>query len=106
MPKINPGTVEQSVNQILETTVATHQKIVTTTEPVLTVAVGRKVNIGNFENVDLFACLTTSISGVSPSDKEAFSEAIKEAASYAFSLVSKETGERYTLIKEAQQGKN
>jgi hypothetical protein len=38
-------------------------------------------------------------------NKEAFSEAVKEAAAYGCGLVSKETGERYMLITEGQQGK-
>ena len=49
------------------------------------------------------ACLTVPMTGVDPSNGEDFSNAIKEAASEAFSLVSRETGERYQLIKESQQ---
>jgi hypothetical protein len=43
------------------------------------------------------------MSGVNPENAEDFSNAIKEAAAEAFSLVSRETGERYQLIKESQQ---
>jgi len=103
MPKINESIVEQSVNPVMDAVISTHQRVVVTTEPVLTVAVGRKVNIGNFENVDIMACLTVPMTGVDPSNGEDFSNAIKEAASEAFSLVSRETGERYQLIKESQQ---
>ena len=103
MPKINESIVEQSVNPVMDAVISTHQRVVVTTEPVLTVAVGRKVNIGNFENVDIMACLTVPMTGVDPSNAEDFSNAIKEAASEAFSLVSRETGERYQLIKESQQ---
>jgi hypothetical protein len=103
MPKINESIIEQSVNPVMDAVVSTHQKVVVTTEPVLTVAVGRKVNIGNFENVDIMACLTVPMTGVDPSNGEDFSNAIKEAAAEAFSLVSRETGERYQLIKESQQ---
>jgi hypothetical protein len=103
MPKINESIVEQSANPVMDAVVSTHQKVLVTTEPVLTVAVGRKVNIGNFENVDIMACLTVPMTGVDPSNGEDFSNAIKEAAAEAFSLVSRETGERYQLIKESQQ---
>jgi len=103
MPKINESIVEQSMNPVMDSVISTHQRVVVTTEPVLTVAVGRKVNIGNFENVDIMACLTVPMNGVDPSNSEDFSNAIKEAASEAFSLVSRETGERYQLIKESQQ---
>jgi hypothetical protein len=42
---------------------------------------------------------------VSLEDKDKLTEIIEAAASYGFSIVSKETGERYQLIKESQQGK-
>lgn len=103
MPKINESIVEQSVNPVMDAVISTHQRVVVTTEPVLTIAVGRKVNIGNFENVDIMACLTVPMTGADPSNSKDFSDAIKEAAAEAFSLVSRETGERYQLIKESQQ---
>lgn len=103
MPKITESITEQSIDPVMDAIISNHQKVVVTTEPVLTVAVGRKVNIGNFENVDIMACLTVPMSGVDPSNREEFSNAIKEAAAEAFSLVSKETGERYQLIKDSQQ---
>ncbi len=103
MPKLNESIVEQSVNPVMDAVVSNHQRVIVTTEPILTVAVGRKVNIGNFENVDIMACLTVPMSGVNPENSEDFSNAIKEAAAEAFSLVSRETGERYQLIKESQQ---
>lgn len=105
MPKITESITEQSLNPVMDTVISNHQKVIVTTEPILTVAVGRKVNIGNFENVDIMACLTVPMSGVDPSSRESFSEAIKEAAAEAFSLVSRETGERYQLIKDSQQAK-
>jgi len=105
MPKITESITEQSLNPVMDAVISNHQKVIVTTEPILTVAVGRKVNIGNFENIDIMACLTVPMSGVDPSSREGFSEAIKEAAAEAFSLVSRETGERYQLIKDSQQAK-
>ena len=87
MPKITESITEQTVNPIADAVIAAHQKVVVTTEPVLTVAVGRKVNIGNFENVDIMACLTVPMINVDPSNREEFSSAIKEAAAEAFSHV-------------------
>ena len=75
------------------------------TNPVFICGVNRKVNIGNFENIDIYAGITIPLPNIDPADKEALSEAVKEAAAYGFSLVSKETGERYVLIKDGQQGK-
>lgn len=105
MPKITESITEQSVNPIMDSVLTTHQKVIVTTEPVLTVAVGRKVNIGNFENVDIMACLTVPMVGVNPANSEDFSNAIRDAAAEAFSHVSRETGERYQLIKDSQQNR-
>lgn len=105
MPKITESATEQSVSPVMDAVVSTHQKLTVKTEPVLTVAVGRKINTGNFENVDVLVCLTVGMEGADPKNVEAFSEAVKEAAAQTFSLASRETAERYNLIKEAQQGR-
>jgi hypothetical protein len=81
------------------------QEVTISTNPVFICGVNRKINIGNFENIDVYAGVTIPLVNIDPSDKEALSEAIKEAAADGFALVSRETGERYTLIKESQQGK-
>lgn len=105
MPKITESAVEQSISPVMDAAIATHQKLTLKTEPVLTVAVGRKINTGNFENVDVMVCLTVGMEGADPSNAETFSQAVKEAAAQAFSLASRETADRYNAIKEAQQGR-
>jgi len=105
MPKITESATEQSVSPAMDAVVSTHQKLTVKTEPVLTVAVGRKINTGNFENVDVLVCLTVGMEGADPKNVEAFSEAVREAAAHTFALASRETAERYNLIKEAQQGR-
>ena len=75
------------------------------TNPVFICGVNRKINIGNFENIDVYAGITLPLNDVSLEDKDKLTEIIEAAASYGFSIVSKETGERYQLIKESQQGK-
>jgi len=105
MPKITESATEQSVSPAMDAVVSTHQKLTVKTEPVLTVAVGRKINTGNFENVDVLVCLTVGMEGADPKNVEAFSEAVKEAAAQTFALASRETAERYNIIKEAQQGR-
>ena len=105
MPKITESAVEQSVSPAMDAIVSSHQRLTVKTEPVMTVAVGRKINTGNFENVDVLVCLTIGLDGANPKDSEAFSEIVKEAAAQTFALASRETAERYNLIKEAQQGR-
>lgn len=105
MPKITESALEQSVSPTMDAVVSTHQKLTVRTEPVMTVAVGRKINTGNFENVDVLVCLTVGLEGADPKNIEAFSEAVKEAAAQTFALASRETAERYNLIKDSQQGR-
>jgi hypothetical protein len=106
MPKITKTALEQSVDSPLDQAVsAIAGDITISTSPVLICGVNRKVNIGNFENVDVYAAISLPLNSVSIEDQEALSEMVKEAAAYGFGLVSRETGERYQLIKENQQGK-
>ncbi len=81
------------------------QEISISTNPVFICGVNRKINIGNFENIDVYAGVTIPLVDIDPADKEALADAVRAAAAHGFSMVSQETGERYTLIKEAQQGK-
>lgn len=104
MPKITASAQEQSTNSPIDQAVSSMAgEISLSSSPIFICGVNRKINIGNFENVDVYAGITIPLENISLSDKEAFSEAVKNAAAYGFSLVSKETGERYTLIKESQQ---
>mgnify|MGYP000483228066 CR=1 FL=1 len=104
MPKITKSAQEQSTDSPIDQVISSLAgEITVSTNPVFICGVNRKVNIGNFENVDIMACLTVPMNGVDPSNGEDFSNAIKEAASEAFSLVSRATGERYQLIQESQQ---
>jgi hypothetical protein len=105
MPKITPNAMEQSIGSPIEQAVNTLSEITSSPNtPTFICGVNRKINIGNFENIDIYAGLTLPLNNVSLDDKEALQAAIEEAAAYGFGLVSKETGERYLLIKESQQG--
>lgn len=106
MPKVNKNAHEQSTDSPIDQVVSLmSQEIAISTNPVFICGVNRKVNIGNFENIDVYAGITIPLNNVDPSDKDALAEAVKDAAAYGFSLVSRETGERYALIKDGQQGK-
>ena len=98
--------MEQSIDSPLDQVVnLLSNEVALTSSPIVICGVNRKINIGNFENIDVYAGVTIPLHGVSFEDREALSAAIEDAVSYGFSLASKETGERYMLIKESQQGK-
>jgi hypothetical protein len=105
MPKISKNAFEQSTNSPISEAVSSNPSIAISANPVFVCGVNRKVNIGNFENIDIYAGISLPLNNVSIEDKEALANAIEEAAAYGFALVSKETGDRYSLIKDAQQGK-
>ena len=106
MPKINKTAQEQSTDSPIDQVVnLMAQEISISTNPVFICGVNRKINIGNFENIDVYAGITLPLSDVSLENKEELRKAIEDAAAYGFSLISKETGDRYLLIKESQQGK-
>jgi len=71
--------------------------------PMMIIGVQRKINTGNFENVDIYAGLTIPINGDPRQDMDAFKQAVVDAAELGFSLVSKETADRYALIKNMQR---
>lgn len=106
MPKITKNALEETNGSPIDQVVSNMSaEISLSSDPIFICGVNRKINIGNFENVDVYAGITIPLVNVNPQDKEALNEAVKEAAAYGFSLVSRETGERYTLIKESQQTK-
>lgn len=105
MPKISQNAFEQSTGSAVAESISSNPGISLSTMPVLVCGVNRKVNIGNFENIDIYAGISLPLGEVSLEDKETLTKAIEEAAAYGFAIVSKETGDRYSLIKETQQGK-
>jgi len=106
MPKINKSAQEQSTDSPLDQVVSLNSgEIAFSSSPIFICGVNRKVNIGNFENIDVYAGITLPLNGVSLDDKEALQLAVQEAAAYGFSIVSKETSDRYSLIKDSQQNK-
>ena len=106
MPKISKTAMEQSLDSPIDQVVnILSSEISISTNPVFICGVNRKINIGNFENIDVYAGISLPLGDVSLEDREALQAAIEGAAAYGFSIVSKETGDRYVLIKESQQGK-
>lgn len=98
MPKINPDPNDENVPKL-----ATHAQGIVPSGAVVITGVGRKVNTGNYENIDLYAGVTIPLS-VLPDDLDKFKEAVAAACELGFLLASQETGSRYNLIKEMQAG--
>ena len=74
-----------------------------TTKPVVIVGVQRKANIGNFENIDVYAAVALPVDVPLFSSPEQLTQALRDAADYGFQLVGTATAERYNTIKEKKE---
>lgn len=102
MPKISENAQEKSTNPIAMAAEANPQLVIP--YPVMLCGVNRKINIGNFETIDVYSAIGVPLSTFDPSDLEVFKAAAEAAADIGFSITSKETGARYNAIHEMQAG--
>lgn len=104
--KITPSAGEQSENpaEIFQQMLDAFVKA-SSFAPVMICGVNRKVNIGNFENIDVYSGVSVPVQyDVNSNDYLEFKKACEEAAKIGYAIASKETLDRYTLIKNAQGG--
>lgn len=105
MGRINENNQEPSpLADSVEKTLST---FAVSTNPVIICGVNRKVNIGNYESVDIYAgvCLPVS-SEFDHEDIGAFAPILEKVAEYGFKLTSQEANKRYQLLKEFQKGES
>ena len=95
MPGISTDNVEQSEKKMENQLVQVGHL---TTEPIVVCGVNRKVNIGNYENIDVYVGVSLPI-GTTDGSIEGLKEAIKEAARVGIEMASEETYDRYMQIK-------
>lgn len=103
MPKIASNASDKENDSVSSKLIETVPSLVISTQPVVITSVQRKVFIGNYETVDVFMgiALPTSIDDIT--DKDHLRAALAEAANLGFSIVSKETADRYRMIKDGGQ---
>lgn len=78
--------------------------IAITTQPVVIMGVNRKVNIGNFENIDVYMGLALPLPGVSVDDMELLTAVVERVVEEGMKLAAGETFKRYDAIKEMANG--
>lgn len=71
------------------------------TKPVVITGVQRKINIGNYETIDVYCAVSMPQGDIDPTDKEALEKMVREAAEIGFAATSKEVSDRYAFIKES-----
>lgn len=100
MAKINRNTKEEAISDIEEASLEAIKASVPF--PMMICGVTRKVNIGDYENIDIFNAIAVPVMSFPHEDLEAFKEAAVDAAELGFTITSGETGKRYNVIKEMQ----
>lgn len=102
MPSKSTNAREEDANSALARTVeGSLGNLSVTTVPVMIVGVNRRVNVGNYEHIDVYAGVALPMTGSNLEDPEALSRAVKDAAEFGFREASRETYDRYQLIKDA-----
>jgi len=102
MPKPSKSAFEETDNKLEELGLAAVKGMIP--YPVMVSGVNRKINIGNFENIDVYSGLAVPVMAFPHEDLEAFKEATEAAAELGFNIASKQTGERYQMLKDLQSG--
>lgn len=91
-----PQTIEQLFEQLIK---------MSSFVPVMICGVNRKANVGGFENIDVYNAITVPVMyDITSNDYLEFKRATEEAAKIGFAIASKETNDRYTVIKANQGG--
>jgi hypothetical protein len=105
MVALNKNATDLSNNDMVNHEIETLKDVTMhASTPVFICGVNRRLNVGNYEHVDIYAGVTVPLMGVLPEDVETFKKAIQDAAELAFGLASQETGKRYHELKDMQKG--
>lgn len=100
MAKINTNAKDEAVSDI--ETAAMEVVKGSIPFPMMICGVTRKINIGDYENIDVFNAIAVPIMEFPQDDLDAFKQAAMDAAELGFAITSGETGKRYNTIKELQ----
>lgn len=104
MPKISQNATEQTNGALASSIESALPNLIIATSPVFICGVNRKINVGNFENVDIYAGLSLPLTaGIGIENEEELHKAVNNAANIGFAMTSQQTYERYLAIKNAQK---
>lgn len=99
MAKLSSGAVDKTMEDLETKLTPVVASLSVTTQPVVICGVQRKVNTGNYENIDVYAAVAMPV--VLSEDPEETMELIKETIEEAFRITSQETYDRYRMIKDS-----
>lgn len=105
MPGLNKGAAELSQDNMSDHTNKTLVDIAYhATSPVVICGVNRRLNVGNYEHVDIYAGVSIPLVGVLPEDVDTLKKAVEDGIALGMQMASEETGKRYHELKGLQGG--
>jgi len=99
MPNINESTSDKIVNKGVDLMDQATMSAATTQVPVITCGVNRRINLGNYEHLDIFSGLALPLDTEMTED---LLSKITDKIAEGMTIVSRETNERFQMITEAQ----
>lgn len=100
MPNIKSNAADKA-NDLSDQMIEFFQGIERTTQPVVIAGVQRKINIGNFENIDVYCAASLPIDISHCTSDEQIAEVIERNLDDLIHITSKKTGEKYLQVKNA-----
>jgi hypothetical protein len=100
MPTKNKGATENENENFSDRSQEIAVQAMATGTPFVTAGVNRRINLSNFEHLDIYAGVSIPI-GMKMED---IAEQVSAGIADAMSIVSVETNNRYQMIKDAQGG--
>lgn len=98
MPGIKANAADKA-NDLSDQVITLQQGLERTSQPVVIAGVQRKVNIGNFENIDIYCAASMPVDISHCVTEEQIAAIIDAKLDELLHITSKKTGEKYNLIK-------
>lgn len=100
MAKMNTNASDQS-KSLDDHMAEVMSSMVVTTQPVMVTGVQRKVNIGNFETIDIYCAVALPVVVADQLNMQELVDKLGEVAQVGFHITSSETLSRYKVVKDS-----
>ena len=102
MGSINSGPSDANKDLAGMIPAATEQALVSQ-KPVVIAGVQRKINIGNFENIDVYAAVAMPVDVDLEMDVDSINAVLAQKLDEMIMITSAKTGEKYNVVKDTLQ---
>ncbi len=103
MPKIPNDAINKQEEIMASTLQDLNTTLSITTQPVVVCGVQRKINIGDFETVDVYCSVALPVQIDDLDNQEELETKLLSTMEKIIEITSKETGEKYGLIRDATE---